>query len=99
MTANQKLLETVNFCRETGHLPDGTRACLLCADTCPDEAMLVGVWVPIGESLNRRLGCSEERLSAGGGRVVVYQLCQTCFERPTSFEDVDAAILKRAGVH
>jgi hypothetical protein len=99
MTANQKLLDTVNFCRETGYLPDGSRRCLLCADTCPNEAMFVGLWVPVGKSMNRRLGCSEERLSAGGGRVVLYQLCQSCFDRPNSVEEVDNKILKDAGVH
>jgi hypothetical protein len=98
-TANHKILDTLNFCRETGHLPDGSRACLLCADTCPDEAMPVGVWVPIGESLQRRLGCSEERLSSGGARVIVYQLCPACFDGPNREEDVEAEILKRAGVH
>jgi hypothetical protein len=96
-TLNQKILDTLRFCTETGRLPNGTRACLLCGDTCLDEPMFTGMLVA-GRDMSRRLGCSEERMAAGGGRVVIYQLCQDCFDRPNSADEVDARILKRASV-
>lgn len=90
--------EIVAECRRTGRLPDGSRSCLLCGDGCHNEAMFVGIWIPDGRDRQRRLGCSEERLANGGGRVILYQLCQDCFERPTRNEDVVTEILKRASV-
>jgi hypothetical protein len=82
-------------CKRTGYLPDGSRSCILCGDHCPDEPMFTGVWIPFGKQLQRRLGCSEERLANGGGRVILYMVCPTCFERPTRNEDVEREILKR----
>jgi hypothetical protein len=82
--------------QKTGYLPDGSRSCILCVDTCPDEPMYVGLWFPGG--MQRRLGCSEERLSKGGGRIVLYQLCQECFDRPNKVVEVEDAILKRVTV-
>jgi hypothetical protein len=94
----EQVAEIVKACRETGYLPNGSRACLLCGDQCPDEPMFVGVWFADEKKRQRRIGCSEERLANGGGRLLVYQVCQSCFERPTRNEDVDAEILKRMGV-
>lgn len=97
MTLDQ-VAELVKTCKETGYLPDGSRRCLLCGDQCPDEPMFTGVWFPGGKKLQRRLGCSAERLSNGGARVMLYMVCQTCFDRPTRNDDVEAEILKRVSV-
>jgi len=93
----EQILKTINASCETGYLPNGTRACLLCGDTCPDDPMFVGMWIPESR-LQRRLGCSQECLAKGGSRVLLYLLCQACFDRPTSYEEVAAKILKDASV-
>jgi hypothetical protein len=93
----EQIGETISRCQETGYLPDGSRKCLLCADQCPDEPMYVGMWVA-DKATQRRLGCSEERLANGGGRVVLYQLCPGCFERPSAYEAVEAEILRQVSV-
>jgi hypothetical protein len=97
MTSEQ-VQKVVKSCIEIGYLPNGSRKCLLCGASPADEPMIVGVWLPAGKELQRRLGCSEERLANHGGRVILYQLCLTCFERPNKEEEVEAKILKRRGV-
>lgn len=93
----EELAGVLDRVRKTGRLPDGTRACLLCGDACPHEAMFVGLWFP-SKTMQKRIGCSEERLRNGGSRIVIYQLCAGCMENPTSTEDVEDALLKQAGV-
>lgn len=90
--------EIVKACRETGYLPDGSRSCILCGDGSLDEPMFLGVWLPVSKKLQHRLGCSKERLANGGGRIILYMVCQACFDRPTMSEDVETEILKLAGV-
>jgi hypothetical protein len=89
--------DVIDGCRRTGHLPDGSRKCLLCADGCPDEAMVVGVWIANKET-QRRVGCSAERLANGGARFILYQLCPRCFESPSRNGDVDTKILRLVSV-
>jgi len=93
----EQIREVINRCRETGYLPNGTRVCLLCGDSCPDEPMFVGLWIP-EKSAQRRLGCSQERLAKGGARTVLYINCTECLKRPTLYEDVAATILSKARV-
>jgi len=93
----EQLQKAIKRCQQTGCLPDGGRQCLLCGDTCPDEAMFVGLWIP-PPSLRRRIGCSEERIANGGTRTVLYQVCPTCFERPSMADEVDNTILQRVSV-
>ena len=88
---------TIRRCQETGYLPNGTRECLLCHDTCPDEPMFVGFWIP-EKSLQRRIGCSEERIASGGARTVLYMVCPTCFERPSMADEVEDTILQKGSV-
>ena len=94
---NQKVLDTLRSCIATGRLPNGKRACLLCGATCPEEPMLTGLCIP-GPDGSRRLGCSKERIASGGGRVVIYQLCPSCYDRPNLDDEVEAKILRQAGV-
>jgi hypothetical protein len=93
----EKAREMIDACRKSGYLPNGTRSCLLCSDGCPDEAMFVGVWIA-DKKTQHRLGAPAEKLANGGGRIILYQLCPSCFERPTRNEDVETEILKRAGI-
>lgn len=93
----EKIMEIVKQCQETGYMPNGTRQCLLCGDSCPDEPMFVGFWMP-GKQLQRRLGCSEERITTGGSRNVLYMVCPTCFERPSMADEVEDTILRRVSV-
>jgi hypothetical protein len=93
----EKVEELVSGVRKHGCLPDGSRACLLCEDTCPGEPMFVGVFIADRES-QRRIGCPPEKLVNGGGRVIIYQLCPSCYESPTRNEDVEAEILRRMSV-
>jgi hypothetical protein len=58
--------------------------------------MYVGVWIADPKT-QQRLGYPKEKLKHGGRRVVVYQLCPGCFDKPTRTEDVETEILKRAG--
>lgn len=95
--APDKIAEIIKRCIATGRLPSGSRGCLLCGDNYPDEPMLVGVWLA-GKELQRRLGCSKERLADGGARVIVYVVCPTCFDRPTMAEEVEDVILQKGGV-
>lgn len=92
----EQIKEVISRCQETGHLPNGTRVCLLCGDST-DEEMLVGFWIP-ETSNQRRLGCAEQRLARGGARTVLYMICSECIEKPTLYEDVETTILKQAGV-
>ena len=92
-----KVHEVVKQVHSTGHLLDGTRACLLCNDSCPDEVMIVGVFLANREH-QQRIGCSPERLARGGARFLIYQLCPGCMEQPTVYEDVEVEILRRATV-
>jgi hypothetical protein len=92
-----QIYEVIQRCQKTGYLPDGTRRCLLCGDACPDEPMFVGLWIP-GKGLHRRLGCTEERLANGGSRVVVYMVCQICFDSPCMADEVEDTILQRVTV-
>jgi hypothetical protein len=89
-----KIIEVFKCAQETGCLPNGKRNCLLCLDPCPDEEMVVGLWVP-QKKLQRMLGCSQERLDRGGARVVLYMICLQCFERPTLEADIAATLLRR----
>lgn len=93
----ERVREIIDECRKTGYLPDGSRKCLTCREGCPDEPMYVGMWIA-GKETQRRIGCSEERLTNGGGRVVLYQLCPSCFERPSRNEDVETEILRQVSV-
>jgi hypothetical protein len=89
-----KLIKQV---RETGRLLDGSRSCLLCSDTCPDEEMFVGVFIADPET-QTRIGYSKKKLAKGGRRLILYQLCPTCFERPSRNEDVETKIMSQMGV-
>ena len=93
----EQVRETIDRVRKTGHLPDGSCACLLCKDTCPDEAMFVGVFIANLEH-QHRIGCSEQRLANGGRRLIIYQLCPSCFEVPTRNEDVEVKIFRKVSV-
>ena len=93
----EKIKEVLAAVEIGGYLPDGTRACLLCSDTCPNEAMYVGMWIADTEN-QRRLGYPKEKLRNGGRRVIVYQLCTDCFDKPTRTTDVETEILRRVGV-
>ena len=88
----EDLARIVKRCIDTGYLPDGSRACLLCSDN-PNETMFVGLWLP-SKKLQRRIGCSEERLSSGGSRLILYMVCQTCFESPNSDEEIETKLMK-----
>jgi len=92
-----QVAQIIKKCQKTGRLPDGSRRCLLCSDSCPHEPMYVGVWIA-EPSIQRRIGFPEEKLAKGGRRVVMYQLCPSCFERPTRTEDVEAELLKQVSV-
>jgi hypothetical protein len=91
----EQIAEVIKRSQEVGCLPDGSRLCILCGDTCPDEPMYTGLWIPFGKKLQRRVGCSEERLANGGNRVVLYMLCPACYERATRNESVETEILRR----
>jgi hypothetical protein len=93
----EQINEVIKRCQETGYLPNGTRHCLLCGDSCPDELMFVCLWIP-EKRTQRRLGGSEKRLAHGGARTVLYLICPDCMERPTLSGDVEAEILKRGSV-
>jgi hypothetical protein len=93
----EQIMEVVEQCRQTGYLPDGTRQCLLCNSSCPDEPMFVGLWIP-GKQLQRRLGCAEQRRRNGGARTVLYLVCPTCYHRPSMEDEVENIILRRVSV-
>jgi hypothetical protein len=93
----EKVREVIDRCVRAGHLPDGSRGCLLCNDTCPDEPIYTGVFIANREH-QRRIGCSKQRLANGGSRFVIYQLCPICFESPTRNEDVEKEIFRRVSV-
>lgn len=88
----EQIKEVIETATKTGYLPDGSRKCLLCSDTCPDEAMFVGVFIADPE-FQARIGYSKKKLAKGGKRLILYQLCPTCFERPSRNEDVEAKIM------
>jgi hypothetical protein len=96
-TGPEQLKTTIDHIRETGHLPDGSRSCLLCDDTCPNEAMLVGVFTA-DRDYQRRIGYPAKKLAKGGRRFVLYQRCPSCYERPSRDEEVDTKIMSRLGV-
>ena len=96
MTVEQ-IQKAIKRSQETGYLPNGTRECLLCGDSCPDEPMFVGLFIPTKRGA-RRLGCSEERLARGGNRTVSYMVCPTCFERPSMADEVEDTILQKVSV-
>lgn len=93
----EQLEEAINRVRKTGHLPDGSRSCLLCSSTCPNEAMFVGVFVADREHQSR-IGYSEEKLAKGGRRFILYQLCPTCYKCPTRNESVETKIMSQMSV-
>jgi hypothetical protein len=66
-------------------------------DHSPHEPMFVGLWIP-PKDLQRRLGCSPERLTKGGSRIVIYMICPGCLQRPTLAEDVADKILSKWSV-
>jgi hypothetical protein len=93
----EQVNEMIERCRQTGYMPDGTRACLLCGDHSPHEAMFVGLWIP-PKDLQRRRGCLPERLTKGGSRIVIYMICPGCFQLPTLADDVVDKILSKWSV-
>jgi hypothetical protein len=97
MGGPEQIEKIVKNVTETGYLPDGSRKCLLCSDTCPNEAMFVGVFIANQEH-QTRIGYSKKKLAKGGRRLIVYQLCPTCFERPSRNEDVETKIMSEVSV-
>ena len=93
----EQIMEVIERCKQTGYLPNGTRKCLLCNSTCPDEPMFVGLWIP-GKKLQRRLGCTEERLRNGGARTLLYLVRPICYGRPSMADEVEDIILRRGSV-
>ena len=92
--ANQKILDTLEFCRESGCLPNGSKKCSLCAQlpAVDDEPFLVGLYVPDKEDQKRM------RMRTGRSRAVIYLLCWSCFERPDTYENVAERVICIAGV-
>lgn len=80
--------ETIDRVRNTGHLPDGSRGCLLCGDECPNEQMHVDMWMP-NWRVESAVGSSGERQDNGGTILLIYQLCPSCFKQPSKDRDVE----------
>jgi len=88
MTArNQKALELIKWCRENMCTPDGKRICLVCGHVpTAGEHAVVGVFIA-DEKNQQRIGAPRDKQ-----RLVIYMLCDDCYELPDRNEPVEDKI-------
>jgi len=90
---NQKIFEMLTWCRENMCTPDGKRICLLCGrDLSGDTHAILGHW-EANEETQKRIGAP-----SGKTRIVVYMLCEGCYELSDVTERADKRLLERLSV-
>jgi hypothetical protein len=90
---NQKIFELLNWCRENMCTPDGKRVCLLCArELSGDPRGVLGHW-EANEEAQKRIGAPP-----GKTRIILYMLCEGCYELPDVVEIVDKKLLASLSV-
>lgn len=80
---NEAIRRSIQHARDTGRLPDGRSECFLCNTDVREGAFVVGACVPEGPEA-KRFG-----LPVGKGRVILYLLCEECFELPDSVDRIE----------
>ena len=90
---NQRIFELLNWCREHMCTPDGKRVCFLCSrDLSHDSHAVLGHY-EADEETQKRIGAPP-----GKTRLLIYMLCEGCYELPDLVDSVDKKILTELSV-